>query len=297
MSRECNPLYGRPQDRGLKVFIAEGGCSLELGRGGDVDVARYLTVMLNFDTSSVQRFSDFASSIQAVLEHTFTVPWDRLEADKAVLLRAYPPSVVNMVVRLPAKRELAASAELVDSTLESLLGGSFHRTGVVVGLAAQPSDWGGLQHLRHFVAAPAASLDHDAIAVFKVVATMMAPSAILEWDDVDLYEALGCAGSPSLVAHANWQPVAQRLRFSSARDAAIAARAQNAFICTLSASPTLHTASRLMKGWRAHVRQSCDCVFSVTSGFFEPTRLGDNSDQPTRVIAICRTSIGDGDTQ
>ncbi|NML45929.1 hypothetical protein HHL11_19425 [Ramlibacter sp. G-1-2-2] len=292
MSRQAFSLYGQrerhAQSDGLEGFIAEGGFAYQDDSHDSNTVARFLAVLLNFDAGPhpVSFVQELAASMKNVLEHCFCVPWPDVHRESKRLLEGFAPAVVNVVVRLPARSRLEPDAlRTVNSTLAALVGSGGHRPGVVVGICANPHEWVELTQLRHFVAADLPYLERDTCALFKTVASMMAPVAIVEWDEEDLAQGLGDAHTPARLAHAVWEQEAEQLRFLSTEDGLRASEAPSVFVSAFLPDASINTTKKLMDAYRKQAGQGRAC-FSVTSGFFRQVHwLAHDS---SHVVTICR---------
>lgn len=268
------PLYGKPERHaqidGLELFIVQGGFAFD-DMQDSMSGARYLTVLANFNASSLPFFllSELSGSLTEVLEHCHVVPWEGLRTSVAKLLDAYPASTLNLVVQLPALGRHGITPKTVDDALDGFIKSSKHIPGLFVGIARDTKDWHGMRNLEHFVAAPGPTFDRDVGTLFKALASLMAPDAIAAADAEDFKLGLGNALFPAQLAHATWSHDKETLTFLSAEDQALVAGSESQVLVPFFLQAKVNTSMSLIGEWRKICPDEAFLVLSITWGFYE----------------------------
>lgn len=276
MARHAKPLYAEAEERFLQGYIAEWGTVLQ-----GAQPQRVLHMMLTFAARPAGPLSVPPVPPVQAREHAFTFGMAHALGKCQQLLASFEPAALSIVVRLPPRHSVdAQGAALIDEVLDGIWRAPGHTPGLMVACAANPYAWDLRTPQRHVITSHAEGAA-DAWAVFLALATLWAPSAVMECEPGDVLEILGDAKCPSYVVRGCWSEQGglqmERVEKSSA------AAAQRAFVCSLRDVERPGDCRGIVQAWQQAAPAGCATSYNLSAGVFS-TPASDGFP----VLALCQ---------
>ncbi|TPG23456.1 hypothetical protein [Variovorax guangxiensis] len=286
--RAFEPLTPTPSTASLTpvlgLFAAEGGYVAELG--GEASVSRLLTVVLNFDAPARQPMllRLLVGGLRHVIERRQVITSATAPDRLPIFFKDYPPSSVNVVVVLPDAAKLQAAE--VDGALATLRALPNLQVQLVVGVAESPWAWAGLSSVEHFVETGRSRLEWASASVYWILATAMAPKALLEVDAEEMRSFFGTAANPSFLVHAQWEPAAGSVHLHGDFDASELLHASASMVTSLMAEATGRSTRGIASEWAALCAPDAVVAANVATECFDVSPDGFKA--PGRLVALCK---------
>ncbi len=168
---------------------------------------RLLTLCVHFDpTPAARRAARSLAATFVTAACSFEQPSDGPQSgiEAVRLLRPVPPAVVSLVVALPDEHDPGVDRQ-VGEMLDYLRTRSGHTLHAAVVVAASPSKWASCTFDGFVKANPQGGVA-DALAMFNMLAAIMAPDYLCPFDAYDILSCVGSATEPSSQHSATFFP-------------------------------------------------------------------------------------------
>ena len=209
---------------GAEVLIAKA-CLRNSGIQDGVEHTEdslHMTILVSLDATEAQRRTarTLASSFIAASCEFMPPPTDsEFGARLAQVVDTHEDAHLNITIALP---DFSPTVRFqLEEFLTAIRASRHHQIGLVVGVASSPRDWAGCTGFDGFVEATPNRRINDALHVFKLLSTLMAPGVLMScFDTEDFREALWPAMdvAPARVIEAVWFSRDDRLAFSASAD-------------------------------------------------------------------------------